>query len=135
MEWCRRSAVFAHGGSGTPTLIVHGAEDRVTPVGQAHELHRSLLRAGRAPAELLVYAGEGHEFTEPAHILDAVTRVAEWLDTHLGGAVPAPPPTAAAQGPVSPGPNPGAASPAVPERDFPRSTSGTAAPSSSGERR
>ncbi|MFF5897891.1 alpha/beta fold hydrolase [Streptomyces argenteolus] len=132
MEWCRRSAVFAHGGSGTPTLILHGAEDRVTPVGQAHELYRSLVRAGRAPTELLVYAGEGHEFTEPDHVLDAVTRVAEWLDTHLGGADAAPPPTAAAQGPVSPGPDPGAASPAVPERDIPRSTSGTADTSSSG---
>ncbi|MGW0786436.1 alpha/beta fold hydrolase [Streptomyces sp. NPDC002913] len=132
MEWCRRSAVFARGGSGTPTLIVHGAEDRVTPVGQAHELYRSLLRAGRAPAELLVYPGEGHEFTDPAHLLDAVTRVGEWLDTHLGGATPAPPSTAAAQGPASPGPNPRAASPAVPEDDFPRSTSGTATPSASG---
>ncbi|MEK8142731.1 prolyl oligopeptidase family serine peptidase [Streptomyces sp. M10(2022)] len=83
VELCRRSAVFAHGGSGTPTLIVHGSQDRVTPVGQAHELYRSLLRAGRAPVELLVYPGEGHEFTDPAHLLDAAARAETWLATHL----------------------------------------------------
>ncbi|WP_327365682.1 alpha/beta hydrolase family protein [Streptomyces sp. NBC_01217] len=83
-ELVRRSAVFADGGSGTPTLIVHGSADRVTPVGQAHELYRSLLRAGRAPVELYVYPDEGHEFTDGAHLLDAAARVEKWLAAHLG---------------------------------------------------
>ncbi|WP_299538987.1 S9 family peptidase [uncultured Streptomyces sp.] len=130
-----RSAVFARGGSGTPTLLVHGAEDRVTPVGQAHELHRSLLRAGRAPSELLVYPGEGHEFTDPGHLLDVATRVEAWLHTHLDPAAAARPAAcgslpAAAPGGRSPAAQPGAASPAVPEDDFPRSHSGTATPAS-----
>ncbi|MFE5210920.1 alpha/beta fold hydrolase [Streptomyces sp. NPDC056600] len=80
-----RSAVNATGGSGTPTLIVHGAEDRVTPVGQAHQLYRSLRRAGRAPVELYVYPDEGHEFTDPARVLDAVARAEAWLARHLDG--------------------------------------------------
>ncbi|WP_448322226.1 alpha/beta fold hydrolase, partial [Streptomyces sp. CO7] len=80
-----RSAVTATGGSGTPTLIVHGAEDRVTPVGQAHQLYRSLRRSGRAPVELYVYPDEGHEFTDPARVLDAVARAEAWLAQHLGG--------------------------------------------------
>lgn len=126
-ELRRRSAVFAHGGSGTPTLVVHGAADRVTPVGQAHELYRSLLRAGRAPVELLVYPDEGHEFTDPGHLLDAASRVEEWLATHLGGALVAAPSSAAPPRPASPGPAHGVASPAVPEADdLPRSPSGTA---------
>ncbi|MGW0856847.1 alpha/beta fold hydrolase [Streptomyces sp. NPDC002690] len=126
-ELRRRSAVFAHGGRGTPTLVVHGAADRVTPVGQAQELYRSLLRAGRAPVELLVYPDEGHEFTDPGHLLDAGSRVEEWLATHLGGAVVPAPSSAAAPRPASPGPAHGAASPAVPEADdLPRSPSGTA---------
>jgi dipeptidyl aminopeptidase/acylaminoacyl peptidase len=78
-----RSAVTAQGGSGTPTLIVHGAEDRVTPVGQAHQLYRALRRAGRAPVELYVYPEEGHEFTGPARLLDAAARVEAWLAAHL----------------------------------------------------
>ncbi|MET8574182.1 alpha/beta fold hydrolase [Streptomyces sp. NPDC005012] len=84
-----RSAVAAEGGPGTPTLIVHGAEDRVTPVGQAHQLYRSLSRAGRAPVELYVYPEEGHEFTSPDRLLDAVGRVEAWLAEHLPGGPPA----------------------------------------------
>ncbi|MCX5395714.1 S9 family peptidase [Streptomyces sp. NBC_00102] len=130
-ELLRRSAVSAHGGSGTPTLLVHGAADRVTPVGQAHELYRALLRDGRAPAELLVYPDEGHEFTDPDHVLDAASRVEEWLATHLGGARPDPPSSAAAPRSASPRAERGAPSPSVPERRLPRSPSGTDSPSAS----
>ncbi|MFD4945567.1 alpha/beta hydrolase family protein [Streptomyces sp. NPDC058239] len=124
-ELIRRSAVFARGGSGTPTLIVHGAADRVTPVGQAHELYRSLLRAGRAPVELYVYPDEGHEFTDGAHLLDAAARVEEWLGTHLG------PRASAAQQPAVPGdaspePIPCTAPEAGPEGVAPRTPSAPA---------
>ena len=33
-------------GATTPTLIIHGREDRCTPVGQAHELYSALLEQG-----------------------------------------------------------------------------------------
>jgi dipeptidyl aminopeptidase/acylaminoacyl peptidase len=105
-----RSAVAAHGGPGTPTLIVHGAADRVTPVGQGQELYRALRRAGRAPVELCVYPGEGHEFTDPGHVLDAAARVETWLATRLG--VPddasAPAPTGVPGPDTSPGSAPAA---------------------------
>lgn len=124
-ELIRRSPVFARGGSGTPTLIVHGSADRVTPVGQAHELYRSLLRTGSAPVELYVYPGEGHEFTDGGHLLDAAARVEQWLATHL-----APRPAAAHQtavpGDASPEPIPGTASPAGPDGDTPLEPSGPA---------
>lgn len=113
-----RSAVLAAGGRGTPTLLLHGEADRVTPVGQAHELYRSLVRAGRAPAELYVYPGEGHEFTDPDHLLDAAARAADWLDTHLGGPAPDPAHPAAPTTPPR----------AAPEDDFPRESSGAARP-------
>ncbi|MCQ4213409.1 alpha/beta hydrolase family protein, partial [Streptomyces longispororuber] len=102
-----RSAVAAHGGSGTPTLIVHGSDDRVTPVGQAHELYRALSRAGRAPVELCVYPGEGHEFTDPDHLLDAAARAERWLAAHL--MAEASPTTAAPADGASPEPAAGAA--------------------------
>ncbi|WP_129289437.1 prolyl oligopeptidase family serine peptidase [Streptomyces sp. N1] len=113
-----RSAVLAAGGRGTPTLLLHGEADRVTPVGQAHELYRSLARAGRAPAELYVYPGEGHEFTDPDHLLDAAARAADWLDTHLGGPAPDPAHPAAPTTPPR----------AAPEDDVPRESSGAARP-------
>lgn len=126
-ELIRRSPVFARGGSGTPTLIVHGSADRVTPIGQAHELYRSLLRTGRAPVELYVYPGEGHEFTDGGHLLDAADRVEQWLATHL-----APRPAAAHRtavpGDASPEPIPGTASTAGPDGDTPPTPSGPATP-------
>ncbi|MFJ8860138.1 alpha/beta fold hydrolase [Streptomyces sp. NPDC102451] len=80
-----RSPLFADGGSGTPTLVLHGEHDRVTPLGQAHELYRALARRGTAPVELHVYPAEGHEFTGPAHLLDAAARAEEWLTRHVVG--------------------------------------------------
>ncbi|MFD7131658.1 alpha/beta fold hydrolase [Streptomyces sp. NPDC059894] len=78
-----RSPVFAAGGAGTPTLILHGERDRVTPAGQAHELYRALARRATAPVELHVYPGEGHEFTDPGHLLDAAVRAEAWLARHV----------------------------------------------------
>ncbi|MFJ4623908.1 alpha/beta fold hydrolase [Streptomyces sp. NPDC088812] len=78
-----RSPVFADGGTGTPTLVLHGEQDRVTPAGQAHELYRTLARRATAPVELHLYPGEGHEFTRPDHLLDAATRAAAWLTRHV----------------------------------------------------
>ncbi|GGZ08260.1 S9 family peptidase [Streptomyces nitrosporeus] len=78
-----RSPLFAAGGTGTPTLVLHGEYDRVTPAGQAHELYRALARRAAAPVELHVYPAEGHEFTDPAHLLDAATRAGEWLARHV----------------------------------------------------
>lgn len=78
-----RSPVFADAGPPVPTLLLHGEHDRVTPVSQAQELYRSLARRGTTPVELHVYPGEGHEFTDPAHVLDAAARAEAWLDRHV----------------------------------------------------
>ncbi|MEV0573620.1 alpha/beta fold hydrolase [Streptomyces sp. NBC_01463] len=127
----RRSPVFARGGSGTPTLIVHGSADRVTPVGQAHELYRSLLRTGRAPVELYVYPDEGHEFTDGGHLLDAAARTEQWLATHLAPR-PAAAPQTAVPGDASPEPIPGTAPAAGPAGDTPLKPSGPAVPLTAG---
>ncbi|MFE9868481.1 alpha/beta hydrolase family protein [Streptomyces sp. NPDC005506] len=99
-EQLARSAVHAGGGTGTPTLILHGSEDRVTPVGQAHELYRTLAAAGQAPVELYVYPGEGHEFTDPAHLLDVGSRIEAWLSHHLTTVPGAPSPEAPGTAPL-----------------------------------
>jgi dipeptidyl aminopeptidase/acylaminoacyl peptidase len=66
----------------TPTLIIHGSEDRCTPLGQAQEFYAGLVERG-ASAELVVYPREGHGMQERAHRLDSWRRAAAWFDRHL----------------------------------------------------
>lgn len=73
----RSPAYHAHEGR-TPTLIIHGADDRVTPVDQAEALYRAWRHAG-TPVELAVYPREGHELVEPEHRREAARRVRGWL--------------------------------------------------------
>lgn len=69
----------------TPTLIVHGALDLCTPIGQAEELYRGIADAGHAEVELVVYPREGHGITERAHQLDFWERARAFFDKHLLG--------------------------------------------------
>jgi dipeptidyl aminopeptidase/acylaminoacyl peptidase len=109
-----RSPVFAAaGGPATaPMLLLHGAEDRVTPVSQAQELYRAVARRGDVPVELYVYPGEGHEFTDPDHLLDAAARAAAWLTDHVAAPgdrseTPAGPPEPSGPDGLSAPPGPG----------------------------
>jgi dipeptidyl aminopeptidase/acylaminoacyl peptidase len=66
----------------TPTLILHGALDSCTPLGQAEELYQGLALNG-TPTELVVYPREGHGFREREHAADAERRTVEWFDRYL----------------------------------------------------
>lgn len=68
----------------TPTLILHGAEDRCTPIGQALEFYQALGNQD-VETELVVYPREGHGFQERIHQLDAWQRTVSWFDKHLQG--------------------------------------------------
>ncbi|ADB51768.1 S9 family peptidase [Conexibacter woesei] len=80
--YAARSPVVHARGCTTPTLILHGAEDLCTPVGQAHELYGALADAG-CETELVVYPRAGHGWTEPEQLLDTHARVRGWFDRHL----------------------------------------------------
>ncbi len=67
----------------TPTLIVHGALDLCTPIGQAEELYRGIADTGQAEVELVVYPREGHGISERAHQLDFWERARGFFDKHL----------------------------------------------------
>jgi dipeptidyl aminopeptidase/acylaminoacyl peptidase len=84
-EYPRRSPALHARDCKTPTLIMHGAEDLCTPLGQAQELYNSLVEAG-CETELVVYPREGHGWLEWEHQLDAWERIRAWLDRHLAGA-------------------------------------------------
>jgi dipeptidyl aminopeptidase/acylaminoacyl peptidase len=66
----------------TPTLLVHGAEDKVAPPGQASEFYTA-LRYHQIPTELVLYPREPHGFTERPHQVDLLERIAAWVDRYL----------------------------------------------------
>ncbi|WP_219503472.1 alpha/beta hydrolase family protein [Nonomuraea ceibae] len=78
-----RSPVHHAANVTTPTLVLHGDQDRTTPVGQAEQLYRAWSGAG-VSTQLVVYPREGHELVEDAHRADAAERVIGWL---TGGGV------------------------------------------------
>jgi dipeptidyl aminopeptidase/acylaminoacyl peptidase len=67
----------------TPTLVLQGAADRCTPIGQGQELYAALAASG-ADVELVIYPREGHVCIERAHALDAIRRTQAWFDRYLG---------------------------------------------------
>ncbi len=79
-----RSPIMHVARARTPTLILHGAEDRCTPLGQAEELFKALVLNG-VETELVVYPREGHGFREREHALDAERRTVAWFARHLIG--------------------------------------------------
>jgi dipeptidyl aminopeptidase/acylaminoacyl peptidase len=66
----------------TPTLLLHGINDRGVPVGQAYEFYRGLKDVG-VETEMVVYPREGHSIQEYSHQLDVQKRVVAWFDKHL----------------------------------------------------
>jgi len=64
-----------------PVLILHGEDDRIVPVREAHNLER-LLRDRNRPYEIQIYPGQGHRLLE-AESRDALDRAAAFLDRHL----------------------------------------------------
>jgi dipeptidyl aminopeptidase/acylaminoacyl peptidase len=65
-----------------PLMLIHGANDPRVPVGEARQLHASLLARGIA-SELLVYDDEGHGLAKRANRLDAAPRMLDFLRRNL----------------------------------------------------
>lgn len=64
----------------TPTLVVHGEEDRRFPAAQGMRLHAELTRRG-VPAELLLFPGEGSDLGRtgrPRHRLARLEHLLRW---------------------------------------------------------
>jgi dipeptidyl aminopeptidase/acylaminoacyl peptidase len=66
----------------TPTLIFVGERDIACPPAQSIEAWHA-LRAMEVPSSLVIYAREGHTFTEPAHMADINRRIIQWFDRYL----------------------------------------------------
>ncbi|HWP44372.1 MAG TPA: S9 family peptidase [Blastocatellia bacterium] len=68
----------------TPTLILHGEQDKRVPIGQAQELYMGLRKNG-VPVELVFYPREPHGLQEPRHQLDKMRREYAWFSKHVLG--------------------------------------------------
>ncbi|MFQ5816735.1 MAG: prolyl oligopeptidase family serine peptidase [Terriglobia bacterium] len=71
----------------TPTLILHGEEDRRVPRSQAQELRMGLLKNG-VPVAMVVYPRAGHGLREPRHQLDKLKREYAWIAKYTLGEPP-----------------------------------------------
>ena len=63
-------------------MLVHGADDKRVPLGQAHELHTA-FKIHKIPVELVVYPREGHGLREWVHREDFIRRTLAWFDRHV----------------------------------------------------
>ena len=66
----------------TPTLILHGENDRTDPLGQSQMLYRALKRYG-VESEFVVYPREPHGLQEEKHLIDRLNRIVRWFESHL----------------------------------------------------
>lgn len=64
-----------------PVLVLHGEDDRVVPVSEAHKLQQLLERTG-SPYEMKLYPGAGH-ILNGMQFMDAGRRAVQFLNKHL----------------------------------------------------
>jgi dienelactone hydrolase len=68
-----------------PTLIIHGAKDKVVPVKEAHALEK-MVKAGKSPYEIKIYKNQDHLFmSDPfgADLSDAKSRTLAFLEKYV----------------------------------------------------
>lgn len=81
--YARSSAIDFIEHDTTPSLIVVGEYDGECPAPQSFEYWHA-LRAMGVPAELVVYAGEGHGFHKTQDERDVLERALRWFSRYLG---------------------------------------------------
>lgn len=72
----------------TPTLVLHGLDDRACPIGQAQQWHTALRERG-VPTALVAYPDASHLFIvngRPSHRMDFNQRVLDWVLRYAGDA-------------------------------------------------
>ena len=69
----------------TPTLMLVGERDGEVPEPQSREFWHALKTLG-VETQLVVYAGEGHAISQPAHQRDIMERMMGWFDHYLNTA-------------------------------------------------
>jgi len=81
-KWDRMSPFFSLDKVTTPTLIVGGEDDWNVPIMNSEQLYIVLKRRG-IPTELVVYPGQGHEWSVPSYNKDLYERYFAWLKRYV----------------------------------------------------
>jgi len=68
----------------TPTLVLHGEEDKRVNTAQGLEMYTALRQRG-VKTRFVTYPREGHGISERKHQIDLMRRVIAWYDEHLRG--------------------------------------------------
>jgi dipeptidyl aminopeptidase/acylaminoacyl peptidase len=63
-------------------LLIVGDSDVESPPPQSYEYWHALRTLG-VKTELVIYPHEGHEFSDPSHLLDRMQRVVAWFDENM----------------------------------------------------
>lgn len=66
-----------------PILMVHGDNDKTTPLGQAEKMRDALVKAGNPP-EWIMVKREGHGFYDAGHRKQFYQALEAFLDKHIG---------------------------------------------------
>jgi len=81
-EAYRKASPLTYAGKdGAPLLLIHGAEDKMVPVGQARKLYDKIAAAGGS-ATLVVVEGEGHGF-RPEKLRQCLVEMMTFFDKQL----------------------------------------------------
>jgi len=80
--YMKHSANFQVKGVTTPTLILHGENDKRVPLSQGIEFYHALKRQG-CPTEMIIYPRTQHSPREPKFILDIGERIIDWFNMNL----------------------------------------------------
>jgi dipeptidyl aminopeptidase/acylaminoacyl peptidase len=68
----------------TPTLVLHGEDDKRVNTMQGMEMYIALRERG-VRTRFVTYPREGHGIRERKHQIDLMQRVIGWYDEYLGG--------------------------------------------------
>lgn len=66
-----------------PLLVFHGRNDARVPLFESEQIVEAVSQRG-VDVELIVYDDEGHIFTKRQNLIDAYSRIGEFLKKHLG---------------------------------------------------
>jgi dipeptidyl aminopeptidase/acylaminoacyl peptidase len=80
-RYLRNSPYFNLASMRTPTLLIHGDQDSVSD-SNSERTFFELLRLG-VPTQFARYWGEGHNFSSPGNIRDALQRTQSWFNIYL----------------------------------------------------
>ena len=84
-EFWRQRSSFTHMDEiSTPTILFHGAEDRVDTPGQSMNFHQA-LRHFEVPNRYVLFPREGHGIGEPRHHRTRLVEELRWLQRWVRG--------------------------------------------------